>query len=63
VPEFEQTAKVRHAQLLVSRGKYADDIPLLKRAQEIKLSEGVGRFWENLERYMKSRHQWEAMVP
>jgi hypothetical protein len=56
VPEFEQTAKVRHAQLLVSRGKYGDDIPLLKRAQEIKLSEGVGRFWENLERYMKSRH-------
>jgi tetratricopeptide (TPR) repeat protein len=55
VPEFEQTAKVRHAQLLVSRGKYGDAIPLLKRAQEVKPSEGVGRFLEDLERYMKSR--------
>lgn len=55
VPEFEQTAKVRHAQLLVSRGKYADAIPLLKRAQEVKPSEGVGRFLEDLERFMKNR--------
>lgn len=55
VPEFEQVAKVRHAQLLVSRGKYADAIPLLKRAQEIKASDGVGRFLDDLERYLKSR--------
>jgi len=55
VPEFEQAAKVRHAQLLVGTGKYDQAIPLLKRAQEIKPSDSVGRFLEDLERFMKSR--------
>lgn len=55
VPEFEHQAKVRHAQLLVGTGKYDQAIPLLKRAQEIKQSDSVGRFLEDLERFMKSR--------
>ena len=36
-------------------GPGTESIPLLKRAQEVKPSEGVGRFLEDLERYMKSR--------
>lgn len=55
VPAFEQVAKVRHAQLLVSIGKYDLAIPLLKRAQELKATESVGRFLEDLERFLKSR--------
>lgn len=55
VPEFEQVASVRLAQLLVGTGKYEQAIPLLKRAQEIKPSDSVGRFLEDLERFMKSR--------
>jgi tetratricopeptide (TPR) repeat protein len=55
VPEFEATAKVRHAQLLASTGKYDLAVPLLKRAQEIKPNDSVARFLEDLERFLKSR--------
>jgi tetratricopeptide (TPR) repeat protein len=34
IDAFEAHAKVRHAQVLVTLGRYADAIPLLRRAQE-----------------------------
>ncbi|MCA1964737.1 MAG: tetratricopeptide repeat protein [Prosthecobacter sp.] len=55
VPEHEAAAKVRHAQLLVSTGKYDLAVPLLKRAQEIKPNDSVARFLEDLERFLKTR--------
>jgi tetratricopeptide (TPR) repeat protein len=51
----EADAKVRHAQLLVGQGKYQEAIPLLKRAQEVKPRENVGKFLEDLERFMRAR--------
>ncbi len=55
VPEHEHVAKVRHAQLLVSIGKYDQVVPLLKRALEVKQSDSVARFLEDIERFLKSR--------
>ena len=36
IEAFEVEAKIRWAQILVSLGRYADAVPLLRRAQEIK---------------------------
>ncbi len=55
VSEHEHEAKVRHAQLLVSIGKYDQVVPLLKRALEVKQSDSVSRFLEDIERFLKSR--------
>ncbi|SKB04877.1 Tetratricopeptide repeat-containing protein [Prosthecobacter debontii] len=55
IEAFEADAKVRLAQLYTGMGKYADAIPLLKRAQDIKPRESVGKFLEELERFMKNR--------
>jgi tetratricopeptide (TPR) repeat protein len=55
VPEHEHAAKVRHAQLLVSIGKFDQVVPLLKRALEVQQSDSVARFLEDIERFMKSR--------
>jgi tetratricopeptide (TPR) repeat protein len=52
---FEVDAKVRHAQLLVRQGRYADAIPLLKRAQSLKPRENIQKFLEDIERASKSR--------
>lgn len=52
---FEADAKVRLAQLYAGSGKYAEAIPLLKRAQELKPRDSVGKFLEDLERFLKSR--------
>ena len=52
---FEVNAKVRHAQLLVGLGRYADAIPLLRRAQEVKPREDVARYLEQVERLAKSK--------
>lgn len=51
----EADAKVRLAQLYTGMGKYAEAIPLLKRAQDVKPRESVGKFLEDLERFMKNR--------
>jgi len=53
--KFEANAKVRHAQLLVKQGKYADALPLLRRAQDIKPREEVQKYLEQVERAAKSR--------
>lgn len=55
IDAFEADAKVRLAQLYAGMGKYADAIPLLKRAQDVKPRDSVGKFLEDLERYMKNR--------
>lgn len=55
IETFEATAKTRHAQILVSMGRYADAIPLLRRAQEIKPREDIARYLEQIERISRSR--------
>lgn len=55
IEAFEADAKVRLAQLHAGSGKYAEAIPLLKRAQELKPRDSVGKFLEDLERFLKSR--------
>lgn len=55
IKDFEMDASVRLAQLKVGQGKYEEAIPLLKRAQDIKPRDSVGRFLEDLERFMKTR--------
>ena len=47
--EYEADAKVRHAQLLVGQGKYAEALPLLHRAQQIKPRETVQKYLEQVE--------------
>lgn len=55
IKAFEMDASVRLAQLKVGQGKYEEAIPLLKRAQAIQPRDSVGRFLEDLERFMKTR--------
>lgn len=52
---FEAEAKTRQAQVLVGQSRYAEALPLLKRAQEIKPREDVGRFLEQVERIARTR--------
>ncbi|HCN29688.1 MAG TPA: hypothetical protein DIT64_13280 [Verrucomicrobiales bacterium] len=55
IEAFEADAKTRLAQLYTGMGKYAEAIPLLKRAQDLKPRDSVAKFLEDLERFMKSR--------
>lgn len=55
IEAFEVNARVRHAQLLVGIGRYADALPLLRRAQEIKPREDIARYVEQVERIAKAR--------
>ncbi len=55
IDAFEVNAKVRHAQVLVGMGRYAEAIPLLRRAQEAKPREDIARYLEQVERIAKSR--------
>ncbi|MBN1256994.1 MAG: tetratricopeptide repeat protein [Planctomycetes bacterium] len=52
---FEADAKVRHAQLLVSTGKYNEALPFLRRAQQLKPRENIQKYLEQVERVAKSR--------
>jgi len=53
--KYEADANVRLAQLLVKDKKYAEALPKLKRAQEIKPRENVQKFLEQVERAAKGR--------
>jgi len=53
--KFEADAKVRHAQLLVGQGKYADALPLLRSAQQVKPRENIQQYMEQVERVARSR--------
>lgn len=55
IEAHEVNAKVRHAQVLVSMGRYSDAVPLLRRAQELKPREDVARYLEQIERISKTR--------
>ena len=54
IEKYEADAKVRHAQLLVGNGKYAEALPLLRRAQQIKPRENIQTYLEQVERVAKS---------
>jgi len=53
--DFEADAKIRQAQLLVEQARYADAVPLLKRAQELEPRDDVARFLEQVERVARQR--------
>jgi len=53
--KFEADARVRHAQLLVSQGKYSEALPLLRRAQELKPRDDIQKYLDQVERVAKSR--------
>ncbi len=55
IDAFEANAKVRHAQVLVGIGRYADAVPLLRRAQDIKPREDIARYLEQVDRISKAR--------
>lgn len=52
---FEAEAKVRHAQLLVGKGRYDEALPLLRRAQAIKPRDNVQEYLVQVERVAKAR--------
>ena len=52
---FEVNAKIRQAQVLVGLSRFADAVPLLRRAQELKPRDDVARYLEQVERLAKSR--------
>jgi len=52
--DFEADAKVRHAQLLVSNGRYAEALPLLRSAQKIKFRDNIQKYLEQVERVSKA---------
>ena len=52
---FEVRAKIRHAQVLVGMGRYAEAVPLLRRAQEVKPLDDIARYLEQVERIAKTR--------
>ncbi len=55
IPDFEADAKLRHAQLLVSNGKYTEALPLLRRSQQLKPREKVQEYLEQVEKIANSR--------
>lgn len=50
LPGFEADAKVRHAQLLAGQGRYAEALPLLRRAQQVKPRATTQQFLEQVEK-------------
>jgi tetratricopeptide (TPR) repeat protein len=55
IEKFEADAKVRHAQLLVGQGKYADALPLLRSAQQVRPRENIQQYLEQVERASRQR--------
>lgn len=55
IERSEADAKLRHGQVLVRNGRYADALPLLKRAQELNPRDDVTRYVEQVERVARSR--------
>ncbi len=54
IEDFEADANIRRSQLLVKDGKYAEALPLLRRAQQINPRENVQEYLEQVERLAKS---------
>jgi tetratricopeptide (TPR) repeat protein len=55
IETFEADARLRHAQILVGQSRFQDAVPLLKRAQELKPREDVGRYLEQVERLARAQ--------
>jgi tetratricopeptide (TPR) repeat protein len=55
IESCEVNARLRHAQVLVGMGRYADALPLLRRVQELKPRDDVARYLEQVERLAKAR--------
>ena len=55
IAAHEAEAKTRHAYLLVGQGKYADALPLLKRAQQLKPRDSVQQFLDQVERLAQNK--------
>jgi tetratricopeptide (TPR) repeat protein len=55
IEAFEADARLRHAQILVGQSRFQDAVPLLKRAQELKPREDVGRYLEQIERLARAQ--------
>jgi len=55
IEAFEADAKVRHAQMLVGQGRYAEALPMLRRAQTLKPRENIQQYLEQVERVAQSR--------
>jgi tetratricopeptide (TPR) repeat protein len=55
IEAFEVNARIRHAQVLVGMARYSEALPLLRRAQEIKPTENVQRYLEQVERISKTK--------
>ncbi len=51
---FEVNARIRHAQVLVGMGRYADAVPLLRRAQDLRPSDDIARYLEQVDRIAKA---------
>jgi tetratricopeptide (TPR) repeat protein len=48
--KFEADAKVRHAQVLVNTGRYAEALPLLRSAQQVKPRDSIQAYLDQVER-------------
>ena len=55
IDAFEADARLRHAQVLVGQSRFQDAVPLLKRAQELKPRDDVGRYLEQVERLARAQ--------
>lgn len=57
IEAFEADAKVRHAQLLVGKGRYSEALVLLRRAQVVKPRENIQKYLEDVERIGQGKGQ------
>lgn len=55
IDAFEANAKIRHAQILVGMKRYAEAVPQLRRALEIKPNEDVAAYLKQIERMAKTQ--------
>ncbi len=55
IEKYEPDALVRHAQLLVKESKYAEALPLLRRAQQLNPRDNIQEYLEQVERVAKNR--------
>lgn len=55
IEKFEGEAKLRHGQMLVALGRYPEALPMLRRALELKPSENLQRYVDQVERVSKGR--------
>ena len=55
IEAFEGNAKLRHAQVLVGMSRYAEAVPLLRRALEIKPNDEISTYLKQVERIAKTK--------